>query len=233
MSEKHTLNIFDEDLRLLREEVLRLAEQVSGELDRALQALLSTNHELAREVVASDTRADSLQEQINRHMTYALARQQAMAHDLREILAAGRMAAHLERIGDYAKNTAKRSQRLTRPLDAGVGAQFRWMIERVNGMLRRVMDAYLQEDAAQANIAWSSDAELDALYGKLFEHLLESMHADSGAVADGMQLLFIAKGLERSGDHITDIAEEVYFMVIGAPLQGPRPKMDEPIPRHD
>lgn len=233
MSDKHTLSIFDEDLRQLREEVLRLAEQVGGELERALQALLSANHDLAREVIASDIRADALQEQINRHMTYVLARQQAMAHDLREILAAGRIAAHLERIGDYAKNTAKRSQRLSRPVDAGVGAQFRWMIERVHGMLRRVMDAYIQEDAGQANVAWSSDAELDALYGKLFEHLLESMRTDSSTVADGMQLLFIAKGLERSGDHVTDIAEEVYFMVTGAPLQGPRPKMDEPIPKRD
>lgn len=233
MSERHTLSIFDEDLRSLREEVLRLGEQVGGELDRALQALLTADHELARDVVASDMRADSLQEQINRHMTLVLARQQAMAHDLREILAAGRIAAHLERIGDYAKNTAKRSQRLSQPLDAEVGAQFRWMIARVNGMLRRVMEAYTQEDADQANVAWSSDAELDAMYSKLFEYLLGTMRVDGNTVADGMQLLFIAKGLERCGDHVTDIAEEVFLMVTGAPLQGPRPKIDEPSPKRE
>jgi phosphate transport system protein len=78
-----------------------------------------------------------------------------------------------------------------------------------------------------ANVAWADDAELDALYARLFEHLFNHMHADKQHIADGIQLMFIAKGLERSGDHVTDIAEEIYLMVTGGPLQGPRPKVDE------
>jgi len=230
MSGKHILESFDQDLLLLRDEVQRLANQAEEELERAMQALLSDDHKLAQEVVASDVTADHLQQQINHHMTIVLARQQAMADDLREILAAGRIAAHLERLADYAKNTAKRTQALSRKVDAEIGAQFSWMSDRVSAMLRQVVRAYHERDASEANVAWSSDVELDRIYGKLFAHLLEQMRQDPCSIKDATQLLFIAKGLERAGDHVTDIAEEVYLMVTGAPLQGPRPKVDNIAP---
>ena len=225
MPGKHILTIFDQDLLLLREEVQRLADQAEQELERAVQALLHDDRALAQEVVASDVTADRLQERINDHMNIVLARQQAMADDLREILAAGRIAAHLERLADYAKNTAKRAQALSRKVDAEIGAQFIWMSDRVGAMLRQVMRAYRERDAAEANVAWSSDVELDRIYGKLFAHLLEQMRQEPGSIKDATQLLFIAKGLERAGDHVTDIAEEVFLMVTGSPLQGTRPKI--------
>lgn len=230
MPGKHTLESFDQDLDLLREEVQRLAGQAKEQLERAMQALLNDDRELAREVVDSDVTADCLQQQINQHMNIVLARQQAMADDLREILATGRIAAHLERLADYAKNTAKRTQALSRKVDTEIGAQFSWMSDRVGAMLRQVMRAYQERDAAEANVAWSSDIELDRIYGKLFAHLLEQMRQDPDSIKDATQLLFIAKGLERAGDHVTDIAEEVYLMVTGAPLQGPRPKVDNIAP---
>lgn len=226
MPGKHILTIFDQDLLLLREEVQRLADQAEEELERAMQALLNDDRVLAQEVVASDVTADRLQQQINHHMNIVLACQQAMADDLREILAAGRIAAHLERLADYAKNTAKRTQVLSKKVDAEIGAQFSWMSDRVGAMLRQVIRAYQERDAAEANVAWSSDVELDRIYGKLFVHLLEQMRQDPGSINDATQLLFIAKGLERAGDHVTDIAEEVFLMVTGAPLQGPRPRVD-------
>jgi phosphate transport system protein len=226
MPGKHTLHLFDEDLTLLRGEVLKLAVQVDDELRYAISALLTGDRRLGQDVMDSDARADTLQQEVNRHTARILARQQAMAGDLREILAADRLAAHLERVGDYAKNTARRAQRLTQPLDAQIGAQLRWMGERVSTMLRRVMDAYERRDAAEANVAWTSDAELDALYGTLFDHLLTHMRNGTQAVSDGTQLLIIAKGLERAGDHVTDIAEEVYFMVTGTPLQGVRTRIE-------
>lgn len=226
MPGKHTLESFDQDLELLREEVQHLAEQAEEELERAMKALLSDDRTLAQEVVASDVAADRLQQQINLHMNIVLARQQAMADDLREILAAGRIAAHLERLADYAKNTAKRAQVLSRKVDTEIGTQFVWMSGRVGAMLRQVMHAYQERDAAEANVAWSSDVDLDRIYGNLFAHLLEQMRRDPDSVKDATQLLFIAKGLERAGDHVTDIAEEVYLMVMGMPLQGPRPRVD-------
>lgn len=226
----HTLESFDQDLDLLREEVQCLADQAKEQLERAVDSLLKDDRELAQAVVASDAAADRLQQQINQHMNIVLARQQAMADDLREILAAGRIAAHLERLADYAKNTAKRTQVLSQKVDADIGAQFSWMSERVGAMLRQVMHAYQERDAEEANVAWSSDVELDRIYGKLFVLLLEQMQQDPGSIKDATQLLFIAKGLERAGDHVTDIAEEIYLMVTGAPLQGPRPKVDNIAP---
>ncbi len=226
----HILTSFDQDLLLLREEILCLAGQAEKELERAMLALLNDDHVLAQEVVASDLIADRLQQQINQHVTIVLARQQAMAEDLREILAAGRIAAHLERLADYAKNTAKRTQALSRKVDAEISTQFNWMSDRVAAMLRQVMHAYQERDADEANVAWSSDIELDRIYGKLFAHLLELMRQDPGSIKDATQLLFIAKGLERAGDHVTDIAEEVFWMVKGIPMQGPRPKIDNIAP---
>jgi len=227
MADKHTLHIFDEDLQLLTEEITRLAAHVSEALKGALAALDSGDAALAQAVIDSDREIDVIQTCINAHTVRTLTRQQAVADDLRAILAAARIAPHLERIGDYAKNTAKRSQRLSKPVDGEILTQFKWMITRIQSMLQRVIDAYLRHDAEAANVAWSDDAELDALYAKLFNHLLERMSNDGKQVADGTQLLFIAKGLERAGDHVTDIAEEVYLMVTGEPLQGPRPKVDE------
>lgn len=226
MQEKHTLELFDLDLMLLREIVHRLADQAAEELERAVQALLENDPALAQKVVASDLEADRLHEMIHHHMTIVLARQQAMAEDLREILAAGRIATCLERLADYAKNTARRMQVLTMKVDEDVAAQFLWMGDRVGAMLSQVMRAYRERDAGEANVAWSSDADLDRVYGELFAHLLEQMQRDSSSIGDATQLLFIAKGLERAGDHVTNIAEEVYLMVTGKPLQGPRPKVE-------
>lgn len=226
MPDKHTLRIFDEDLESLREEVVNLGAQVEFELARSLTALMTGNVGLAQEVIESDRQTDALQETITYRTAHVLARQQAMASDLRAILAASRIAPHLERIGDYAKNTAKRVQRLRLPVDREIAAQCFWMGERIGSMLQRVIDAYVRCDADLANVTWTDDAELDAVYSTVFEHLLTKMRENPDLVSDGTQLLFIAKGLERAGDHVTDIAEEVYLMVTGIPLQGPRGRLD-------
>ncbi len=227
MDKKHTLNSFDRDLQSLRSEVVALAEQVGQELERAIDALLRGDTQAAQNVVDSDRRADALSERILLHTAEVLTRQQALADDLRAILAAGRIASHLERIGDYAKNTAKRSQRLAHKLDATLVAQFGWMEKRIRSMLARVIRAYQDDNADLANVAWVDDVELDAIYARIFAHLLASMQNNENSLPDGVQLLFIAKGLERAGDHVTDIAEEVFLKVTGAPLKGPRPKVDE------
>ncbi len=227
MTHQHTLRVFDEDLKTLNSELVNLAGQVNQALEQAIEALLTTDSALATSVINSDQQIDALQERISTHTTYTLARQQAVADDLRMILATARIAMHLERIGDYAKNTAKRSQQLNTAIDAEVAAEFRWMGERVAAMLRQVTDAYLRHDAEQANVTWSDDVELDTVYAKLFVHLLTHMNEQRADVADCTQLLFIAKGLERAGDHVTDIAEEVYLMVTGNPLRGTRLKVDE------
>ena len=230
MSKKHTLESFDDDLEHLRAEVMYLANRAETQLEQAIGALLNDDIALAQEAISSDEETDRQLQRVNGYMTIVLARQQAVASDLREILAAGRIAAHLERLADYAKNTARRMLALAAPVDAEVAMQFKWMADRVATMLRQVMHAYEERDASEANVAWSSDVELDRIYGELFAHLLQRMQQDPHATKDAAQLLFIAKGLERSGDHVTDIAEEVYLMVTGVPLLGPRPKLDNIAP---
>lgn len=227
MSDKHTLRVFDQDLKALRDEVINLAARVEEELEGALTALVSGDEFTAQAVIDSDREADALQDRINQHAACTLARQQALADDLRAILSAAHIALHLERIGDYAKNTAKRTRRLTQPVDDELAAQYHWMVSRIQSMLHCVIEAYARHDAGAANIAWTDDAELDAVYSRLFLNLLDKMRDDHTRIEDCTQLLFIAKGLERAGDHVTDIAEEVYLMVTGKPLRGPRPKVDE------
>ena len=229
MNGKHTLRQFDEDLERLSGEVNQLGEQVLLELEQALAALASGDHSRLAAIIDSDRRADALLDSINHHATQVLVRQQAMAVDLRMIVAASRIGLHLERIGDYAKNTAKRTERITGSLDAELLAQFHWMGARVLAMLRRVMEAYQQGDAELANVAWTDDAELDSVYANLFARLLELLSQAPDAAANLVQLLFIAKGLERAGDHVTDIAEEVFFMIRGTPLAGQRPKVEETV----
>lgn len=227
MNEPHTLRIFDEDLRILKVEVAHLAQLVDQALEAALELLVSADSGNAQEVIDRDAFIDLQQAKVNTHTIHVLSRQQAMAEDLRAILAASRIATHLERIGDYAKNSARRKQRLQVPVNAEIATQLRWMVARIQSMLQRVMISYIEGDAQTAKVAWSDDAELDRLYARLFHLLLQMMQADERRLADGIQLLFIAKGLERAGDHVTNIAEEVYQMATGEPMQGPRPKVDE------
>lgn len=230
MPKKHTLESFDQDLARLRAEVISLAERAETQLENAIAALMTDDIGKAEEVIRSDEEADALLQRVNGYMTVVLARQQAVADDLREILADGRIAAHLERVADYAKNAARRMLALAEPVDAEAAKRLKWMGDRVAAMLRQVMRAYIERDASEANVAWSSDIELDRVYGDLFAHLLERMRERPAGLRDATQLLFIAKGLERAGDHVTDIAEEVYLMVTGVPLLGPRPKLDDVAP---
>jgi phosphate transport system protein len=219
MPEKHILGSFDQDLDLLREAVQYLAELTQIAIKHAMLALLSGDHALAQKVVESDAAIDQLQQQIFFQMNVVLGRQQAMAQDLREIMAAGRIAAHLERVADHAKNIARRALELDRNIDEEISSQLQWMNDRISTMLEQVMGAYLRRNAAESIIPWSSDTELDIVYGKLFAHLLERMQQNRDSIKTAIRLLFIAKGLEREGDHVTNIAEEVYLMVTGSPLQ--------------
>lgn len=227
MNEPHTLRMFDEDLRTLKAEVGHLAELVDQALEAALEHLISADSGKAQEVIDRDAIIDQQQARVNSHTIHVLSRQQAVADDLRAILAAARIATHLERIGDYAKNVARRRLRLQIPVNAEMATQFRWMVARIQSMLQRVIAAYMEGDAQAAKVAWSDDAELDRLYARLFHWLLQMMQADERQLTDGVQLLFIAKGLERAGDHVTNIAEEVHQMATGEPMQGLRPKVDE------
>jgi phosphate transport system protein len=199
---------------------------VEQQLDDAIDALTRRDTALADRVIQNDERVDVLEHQIEEKAILTIARRQPVARDLREIMVAIRVASDLERIGDLAKNTAKRthamSDQLPRKLMAGVTRMGR--LAQVE--LKNILDAYSRTDAEMAMEVWRSDEELDALYNSIFRELLTYMMEDPRNISLCTHLLFGAKNMERIGDHATNIAENIYYLVQGKPLSEERPKKD-------
>jgi phosphate transport system protein len=181
---------------------------------------------LADRVIQNDEKIDVLEHQIEEKAILTIAKRQPMARDLREIMVAIRVSSDLERIGDLAKNTAKRthaiSETLPRKLMSGVTRMGRLAQEE----LTNILDAYAKNDAAKALDVWRSDEDLDALYNSIFRELLTYMMEDPRNIGTFTHLLFGAKNMERIGDHATNIAENVHYLVHGKPLADGRPKKD-------
>ena len=225
MSE-HIVKSYDEDLSQLNTMLAQMGGLVEQQLDDAIDALTRRDTALADRVIQNDDRVDALEHQIEERAILTIARRQPVARDLREIMVAIRVASDLERIGDLAKNTAKRthamSNQLPRKLMAGVTRMGR--LAQVE--LKNILDAYSRTDAEMAMEVWRSDEELDALYNSIFRELLTYMMEDPRNISLCTHLLFGAKNMERIGDHATNIAENIYYLVHGKPLTDERPKKD-------
>ena len=225
MSE-HIVKSYDEDLSQLNTMLAQMGGLVEQQLDDAIDALTRRDTALADRVIQNDDRVDALEHQIEERAILTIARRQPVARDLREIMVAIRVASDLERIGDLAKNTAKRthamSDQLPRKLMAGVTRMGR--LAQVE--LKNILDAYSRTDAEMAMEVWRSDEELDALYNSIFRELLTYMMEDPRNISLCTHLLFGAKNMERIGDHATTIAENIYYLVHGKPLTDERPKKD-------
>lgn len=229
MSEQHTFKRFDADLRELAERVTVMGLAVSDEFQNAVQALREGSAALAKRVISGDERIDELQEEINALVLRVLTRQQPMAQDLRCILAAEQIADEFERVGDHSKNIAKRSLAIGHAPTATALSHVAWLHARVHHMLAGALHAYTDRDTALALEVWSNDAELDRIYKDFFKYLVAEMERDTQCVADCTQLLFVAKSLERIGDHATNIAEHANFMVTGTALPR-RPRAETVVP---
>jgi phosphate transport system protein len=197
-----------------------------SQLAAAMDAVMKHDSELAARVIEGDAKVDELEREVESLVVRLLALRQPMARDLRQIIAAMKISTDLERIGDYAANVAKRSialdqVRSVRPLHALP------RMARVGGaMIKDVLDAYVERDAEKATQVWLRDEELDEMYTSLFRELLTYMIEDPRNITAGTHLLFMAKNLERIGDHATNIAETLYFLVHGTPMTQARPKGD-------
>jgi phosphate transport system protein len=224
---EHIVSAFEAELRGLSEKLAEmggLAEKLTGD---SIEALLARDTALAQRVIATDRAVDRLQREIEEEAVLTIARRQPMALDLREIVAAMRISNDLERIGDLAKNNAKRVLALegqAQPPKVATGV--RHMGDLVQAQLKEVLDAYAQRDADRAIVVWRRDGEIDALYTSLFRELLTYMMEDPRNITFCTHLLFCAKNIERMGDHATNIAETVHYMVEGFALSGERPKGD-------
>ncbi|NBS35341.1 MAG: phosphate transport system regulatory protein PhoU [Methylocystaceae bacterium] len=199
-----------------------LAEKMLAE---AMEALSLLNIEVAQRVIATDARLDILQREIEEKAIMTIARRQPLAVDLRECIAAIRISGDIERIGDLAKNIAKRALKIaseTRVTRATIGLK---SMQEIAGMqLKDSLDAYAQRDIEKARIVWDNDAQLDALEDSVFRDLLTFMMEDPRNISFCTHLLFCSKNLERIGDHTTNIAETIIYLVTGEPMPVERPK---------
>jgi phosphate transport system protein len=200
---------------------------VEAQIGDAILSVTERDSTLATEVISNDVNIDQLEREIDDLSVKVMALRQPVAVDLRAVLAALRISGDFERIGDYAVNVAKRAIALNqmtriRPVNAipGMGRVATYMI-------RDVLDAYINSDVEKAIAVWNRDEELDEMYSSLFRVLLTYMMEDARNITPATHLLFIAKNIERVGDHVTNIAERIYFLVNGSPLRAARPKRDE------
>lgn len=226
-SPRHIVTAYEEALKKLRSGVVEMAGVAETQMDGALACLVQRDPDLAAQVVRGDGRLDREEQEIEADCMRLLVLRQPVADDLREVMAALKMAGNLERVGDYAANIAKRSVALRSLPDTPALAAMPKLGRLVRARLGAVIDAYVESDAEQALQVWRNDDEVDALYTSVCQEVMRSAGESPEHFAGLMHLLFIAKALERIGDHATNIAEIVYFVATGQPLAQQRPKADE------
>lgn len=224
---EHIVKSYEEELALLNNKIAKmggLAEQVLGQ---SFEALERRDPELAAATIKKDAEIDTLEREIEEQAVLMIARRQPMAYDLRQIVTALRIANDLERIGDLGKNIAKRAVAVVseqQPKQLVLGLKH--MGELALSQLKEVLDAFIERDAERALKVWYKDEEIDAMYNSIFRELLTYMMEDPRNIGLCTHLLFGAKNIERVGDHATNIAETVYYLVNGTAITDERPKGD-------
>ncbi|MEM1373716.1 MAG: phosphate signaling complex protein PhoU [Pseudomonadota bacterium] len=216
MQEPHIASAFDRDLEALQASIMKMGGLVEAAILDSARALADRDIELAETVRTGDSAIDDLEDLVNQECARIIAMRQPMSSDLRIILAVMKVAGALERIGDYAKNIAKRTSVLaeTGPIN-GSDQSLRRMAREVETMLKDVLDAFIQRDADLAADVRDRDHSVDQMYNALFREFLTHMMEDPRNITACMHLHFIAKNIERMGDHTTNISEEVIYLVTG------------------
>jgi len=217
---------YEDELKRLRELIARMGGLAERQVADSAYALVRRDSELAGEVVGRDAPIDALEREVDAFCVRLLALRQPMASDLRFIVAALKISQDIERIGDYARNVAKRSIIISgQPFLGGVNG-FQWMAQLVQRNLKDSIDAFVRDDADLAERVWAADAPVDDIYTGIFREMLTHMMEDPRNITAATHMLFIAKNFERIGDHATNIAETVHYAVRGAVLPEDRPKAD-------
>ena len=227
----HIVKSYAQELQHLRDLMTEMGGLIESQLALATDAVVNRNAAAASRAMDTDRDVDALERQTEQFVIRLLALRSPLATDLRQIVAALKITAGMERIGDYAKNVAKRSVVLNQasvPFSlSGLAAMARLVQEN----LHLVIDAVGEGDAAKAVQAWQSDQAIDDLYNSIFRELVTYMMEDARSITACTHLLFIAKNLERIGDHATNIAETVHYAATGEVLPDERPKGESPYAR--
>ena len=222
----HIVKAYDQDISSLKAMLAQMGGLAEEQLDNAITALAKRDVALADQVIMRDEKLDSLEREIEEKAILTIAKRQPMAKDLREIMVAIRVSSDIERIGDLAKNTAKRTHAISEALPRRLSTGLARMGGMAQAQLKDVLDAYAKGDDAAAMTVWRSDEDLDALYNSIFRELLTYMMEDPRNISLCTHLLFGAKNLERIGDHTTNIAENIHYLIHGKTISEGRPKKD-------
>jgi phosphate transport system protein len=225
---EHIVKSYEDELALLDRKIAQMGGLAEHILAQSFDAIERRDPKLAEQVVKADKQIDQLEREIEEQVISMIARRQPLANDLRHVMAALRITGDLERIGDLAKNIAKRALAIAheshpKPLMTGM----RHMGDLALSQLKDVLDAYASRNADRALAVWRSDEQIDSMYNSLFRELLTYMMEDPRSIGLSTHLLFGAKNIERVGDHTTNIAETVHFLVRGVNIADDRPKGDD------
>jgi phosphate transport system protein len=227
MPTEHIVTSFDEELSRLSDLINRMGGLAEVQIERSIESLQRRNTEEATHIIEADRQIDDLQTQIEELAIQMIARRQPLATDLRATVAGLKIAPLIERIGDYAKNIARRTIALNQHPPVKPLFTIPRMGRMARNMVQDVLDAFSNNDLAKARAVWERDAELDDMYDSLFRELLTYMMEDPRSITSCTHLLFVARNIERIGDIATNIAEIVHYQVEGEPLTEDRPKTDE------
>jgi phosphate transport system protein len=227
MGEQHIQSVFDRDLESIQALIMKMGGLVEAQIANAAKALETRDEELANRVREGDKAIDALDEQVNEEAARLIALRAPTASDLRTALTVLKISTNLERCGDYSKNMAKRTSVLIQMQPVGGATKsIRRMAREVELMMKDALDAYIQRDVALAQQVRMRDADVDQMYNALFREFLTFMMEDPRNITACMHLHFIAKNIERMGDHVTSIAEQVIYLVSGSYPGEARPKDD-------
>lgn len=228
MSDQHIASAFDRDLEAIQALIMRMGGLVETAILDSIKSLETRDLELAENTRAGDKVIDRLEEQVNEEAARVIALRAPTASDLRTVLTVIKISANLERCGDYAKNISKRTSVLAdMPQINGTTKSIRRMGREVQLMLKDALDAYIQRDAELALQIIQRDEDVDQMYNALFREFLTFMMEDPRNITPCMHLHFIAKNIERMGDHVTSVAEQVVYLVTGSMPDDARPKGDK------
>ena len=227
MQSVHTVSAYDEELKFLSKRIAAMGGHAERMVEQAVAALVNVDHGLAQKVIQDDIVLDEGQREIDDKAIIIIARRQPMATDLREIVGAIRISADIERVGDLGKNVAKRvasvDGRQPNSLFRGIEA----LADLALTQLKEVLDVYASRSVERIGFVRDRDDQIDAMYTSLFRELLTYMMEDPRNITPCTHLLFCAKNIERIGDHATNIAETIYYIVTGDQMPADRPKSDK------
>ena len=227
MSDQHIASAFDRELEAVQAQIVRMGGLVEQAILEGVKALVERDKELAEEVRKRDRAIDALEERVNDEAARLIALRAPVSKDLRVVLTVMRLAGGLERIGDYAKNIGKRTTVLAESRQiSGANATLKRMGAEVQSMLRDTLDAFITRDAELARAVIARDEDVDQIYNTLFREFLTFMMEDPRNITPCMHLHFIAKNIERMGDLVTNMAEQVVYLTTGERPQESRPKGD-------